>query len=143
MINDYVSFNAARFVKDYYKYIGIVDGLKEQLHELDYIRSVPTDSDKVLSTPKADQVEKLVLRRIAIEEKIEQYQWHIETFEKAYNDLLTDEKKVIEVFFTSDSKASAIATLAKKGIPQSTAYIIRKQALEKISYLISGLQNQQ
>ena len=139
MLSNYISFNAARFVKDYYKIIEIVDGLRKQLNDIDYVRSVPTDADKVQTSPTGDQVEKLVLRRIAIEERIKDYQWHIKTFEKAYNYLQTDEQKVIDEFFTHDSKTDAVASLEQMGISRSRAYEIRKQALEKISNFIAGV----
>lgn len=139
MLNEYITFNAAKFVKDYYKYIEIVDGLRAQLNDIDYIRSVPTDADRVQTSPTGDQVEKLVLRRIAIEERIQNYTWHIKTYEKAYNDLLPDEKKVLDEFFTADSKMDAVLNLEDKGIPRSTAYNIRKQALEKIAESVAGV----
>lgn len=139
MISDYISFNAAKFVKDYYRYIQIVDDLKAKLNEIDYIRSVPTDADKVQTSPKGDQIEKIIIRRIAIEERINDHMAHIKTFEKAYNDLLPDEKKVLDEFFTADSKMDAVLNLEDKGIPRSTAYNIRKQALEKIAESVAGV----
>lgn len=139
MLNDYISFNAAKFVKDYYRYIEIVDRLRAQLDDLDYVRSVPTDADKVQTSPKGDQIEKLVLRRIAIEERIDNYTWHIKTFEKAQNDLLPDERRVIEEFFTADTKMDAVVNLEQHGISQTNAYKIRKQALEKIAESVAGI----
>lgn len=139
MLNEYITFNAAKFVKDYYKYIEIVDGLRAQLNDIDYIRSVPTDADKVQTSPTGDQVEKLVLRRIAIEERIQNYTWHIKTYEKAQADLLPDEKMVLEEFFTAESKALAVDKLETKGISQTAAYKIRKQALEKIAEAVAGI----
>lgn len=139
MINDYITFNAAKFVKDYYKAIHIVDELRNQLNDIDYIRSVPTDADKVQTSPTGDQVEKLVLRRIAIQERIDNYTWHIKTFEKAQNDLLPTERKVLEEFFTADTKMDAVVNLEEFGISQTNAYKIRKQALEKIAESVAGI----
>jgi hypothetical protein len=139
MLNEYITFNAAKFVKDYYRYIEIVDGLRAQLNDIDYIRSVPTDADKVQTSPTGDQVEKLVLRRIAIEERIQNYTWHIKTYEKAQNDLLPSERMVLEEFFTSESKARAIDKLEAKGISKTAAYEIRKQALQKIAEAVAGI----
>lgn len=139
MLNDYITFNAAKFVKDYYKAIHIVDELRNQLNDIDYIRSVPTDADKVQTSPTGDQVEKLVLRRIAIQERIDNYEWHIKTYEKAQNDLETNERKVLEEFFTAPSKTDAVANLEEQGISRSQAYIIRKQALDKIAESVAGI----
>lgn len=139
MLNDYITFNAAKFVKDYYRATRIVDELRNQLNDIDYIRSVPTDADKVQTTPTGDQVEKLVLRRIAIQERIDNYTWHIKTFEKAQNDLLPTERKVLEEFFTADTKMDAVVNLEELGISQTNAYKIRKQALEKIAESVAGI----
>lgn len=139
MLNDYLTFNAAKFVKDYYKAIRIVDGLRRQLNDIDYIKSVPTDIDRVQTSPTGDQVEKLVLRRIAIEERIRNYEWHIKTYEMAQNDLLPDERMVLEEFFTSTSKTDAVSNLENLGISRSNAYLIRKQALEKIAESVAGV----
>lgn len=139
MLNDYITFNAAKFVKDYYKAIHIVNELRKQLNDIDYIRSVPTDADKVQTTPTGDQVEKLVLRRIAIQERIDNYAWHIKTFEKAQNDLLPMERKVLEEFFTADTKTDAVVNLEQNGISKTNAYNIRKQALEKIAESVAGI----
>ena len=139
MLNDYLTFNAAKFVKDYYKAIRIVDGLRRQLNDIDYIKSVPTDIDRVQTSPTGDQVEKLVLRRIAIEERIRNYEWHIKTYEMAQNDLLPDERMVLEEFFTSTSKTDAVSNLENRGISRSNAYLIRKQALEKIAESVAGV----
>lgn len=139
MLNDYITFNSAKFVKDYYKAIHIVDNLRQQLSDITYIQSVPTDADKVQTSPTGDQVEKLVLRRIAIEERIANYTWHIQTFEKAQNDLLPDEKRVLEEFFTADTKMDAVVNLEEHGISQTNAYKIRKQALEKIAESVAGI----
>lgn len=139
MINDYLSFNAAKFVKDYYKYVEIVNKLRQQLNDIDYIRSVPTDADKVQTSPTGDQVEKLVLRRIAIEEKIHDYTWHIKTFEKARDSLMPNERKVLDEFFTADTKMDAVSNLEQHGISRANAYAIRKQALEKIAEAVAGI----
>lgn len=139
MINDYISFNSAKFVKDYYKAIRVVSELRKQLNDIDYIKSVPTDADKVQTSPTGDQVEKLVLRRIAIQERIDNYEWHIKTYEKAQSDLETNERKVLEEFFTATSKTDAVANLEEKGISRSQAYIIRKQALDKIAESVAGI----
>lgn len=139
MLNDYITFNAAKFVKDYYKAIHIVANLQSQLNDIDYIRSVPTDADKVQTSPTGDQVEKLVLRRIAIQERIDNYTWHIKTFEMAQNDLLPNERKVLEEFFTADTKMDAVVNLEECCISQTQAYKIRKQALEKIAESVAGI----
>lgn len=139
MINDYISFNSAKFVKDYYKAIRIVDELRSQLNDIDYIRSVPTDADKVQTSPTGDQVEKLVLRRLAIQERIDNYEWHIKTYEKAQNSLEPNERKVLEQFFTAPSKTDAVAILEESGISRSQAYNIRKQALDKIAESVAGV----
>ena len=139
MLNDYITFNSARFVKDYYKCKRIVEELQRQLDELTYIRSVPTDADKVQTSPKGDQVEKLALRRMAIEERMHDCNLHIEAYETARDYLLPIEKTVIEEFFTSDTKQDATDKLEDKGISRSTAYIIRKQALEKIALHVAGV----
>lgn len=139
MLNDYITFNAAKFVKDYYKAIRIVDELRSQLNDIDYIRSVPTDADKVQTSPAGDQVEKLVLRRLAIQERIDNYEWHIKTYEKAQNYLLPSERTVIEEFFTAPSKTDAVTNLEEHGISRSQAYIIRKQALDKIAESVAGI----
>ena len=139
MLNDYVTFNSARFVKDYYKAIHVVDNLRRQLADIEYIRSVPTDADRVQTSPTGDQVEKLVLRRIAIEERIHNYEWHIKTFEMAQNDLLPEEKMVLEEFFTAETKTDAVANLEQRGIARTSAYSIRKQALEKIAESVAGV----
>lgn len=141
MISEYVSFNAARFVKDYYKAKGIVRRLEEQLNSMDFITGVSTDRDAVQTSRGTSQTEGLALRRIALEDRIAGYRDHIETCEKAFKCLTEDEREVIEQFFTSSTKTAATVKLAERGISRTVAYEIRTRALKKIAEDVSGITN--
>lgn len=141
MISDYVTFNAAKYVRDYYRYKRIVAELERQLNNMEYISGVATDRDAVQTSRGTSQTEGLALRRIALEVKVADYKEHIETCQKALESLNAEERMVIEEFYTSSTKTAATVHLAEHGISRTTAYEIRNQALQKIAEFVSGISN--
>ena len=139
MIEEYLTFNAARFVKDYYRYKKIIPELKKQLDDVVDIKAIPIGQDKVQSSPDKSQVENIILRRVAIQEKIDRYARHCEAYQNAEKRLLPDEKMVLDTFFTASTKTAAIVILENEGISRTTAYNIRKAALDKIASAIAGV----
>lgn len=139
MLEDYLTFNAAKFVKDYYRALKSIEGLQRQLEDVNFISALNMEKEKVKVSPSGSPVEAAVLRREAIESRIADYQWHIDTYQNAEKRLLPDEKLVLDTFFQTDNKLAAIATLEHQGFPRRTAYTIRKEALEKISLSVAGI----
>lgn len=139
MLEDYLTFNAAKFVKDYYRALRSIEGLQRSLEDINYISALNMEKEKVQVSPSGSPVEAAVLRRDAIESKIANYQWHIDTYLNAEKRLTQDEKTVLDIFFQNENKLAAIASLEHHGYSRSTAYELRKAALEKISLSVAGI----
>lgn len=139
MIEKYVTFNAKRFLVDYYKNQHLIHVLEHKLEDIISISSPPTDTDRVQSSPSGSKVELQAIQRMAIQERIAECKEQVDACEKALRTLTEEERDIIEVFFHNDKEIPAVEILEASGISKSTAYAIRKSALDKISTFVAGV----
>lgn len=139
MIEDYVTFNAAKFVKDYHKCEKQIRKLEQQLENMDMMNVSLTTRERVQSSNKSSPVETLVLRRAAIQEKIARYKEHIETYQKAEKSLTREEKYVLDQFFSGRNINAVLVDFEAKGISRGRAYRTRDAALNKIAHEVAGV----
>ena len=139
MIEDYIVFNSAKFIKDYYRRKRQVVKLQQQLDDISMLHGSPTNKEKVQSMNTESPVEVIVLRRAAIQEQIDKCNEHIEAYEEARKRLTQDETVVIDQFFSGKNPNAVIVYLEHQGISRASAYRIRNEALNKIALEVAGI----
>lgn len=138
-LTPYFNFSAERFCKDYNFKMALLKSFREQLEDLTGEKGVEIKTDRVQSSPESDQIEKLVIMRINLEEKIQDIENYFEIYNSVMAVLDPDEKMAIDFFFNmSWDSERAVAEMAEFGISRSAAYRLRESALNKIKSFLAG-----
>lgn len=136
---EYINFKTEKFCKDYPYKVESKENLTEQLESIDGSGGVDYTKPRVQTSGVSDMPFALAALRINIECKLELIDSYLALYAKATADLSPEEKKVIDYFFNSElSQGQAVYELEQQGIPQSTAYMIRRNALDKIKRSLMG-----
>ena len=129
-MDKYITFDIGQCLKDYYYYRQIIQKLQEEYDALDGVTAIPINADKVQTSSKPDNLEKIALERVNLSARIEDYRQHIKVCDIALSLLSEEERAVIDSYYG----------LKQTEIPASRAqlYRIRTEACKKLSLLISG-----
>ena len=135
MIQDYLEFNVAKFVKDCYAHKLQIASLTEQLKEIDGSRAIDPSREKVSGTPSDDGMVNLVMLRSRLIDRIRDYQSDMKVLKKAMISLTDDEKEAIDICFNG---RNIERQCEEYHIEERTLYYRRQRALNKISKSIIG-----
>ena len=135
MISEYLEFNVARFVKDCFEKEKMLPSLKAQLEDLDGQRGIDTSRDKVQESMNLDNVHKVAMLRIKLENRIEDYENDIANLKKAMLILTDKEKEAVEIFFNGRNVEEQCQ---ERNLEKRTAYNWRKDALAKLLKVLGG-----
>lgn len=133
-LDEYSSFDAVRFCKDYpTKKKKLADLIAQRESLAEGRGATPTDSIRVQTSHSGDGIFNIVDARERIAVRIADLQDYFEAFDRAYNSLTDGEKEIIDKFFIRcDPPPSIVYFYADKGISQSDVYRLRRRALDKI-----------
>jgi hypothetical protein len=93
--------------------MALLKSFREQLEDLTGEKGVEIKTDRVQSSPESDQIEKLVIMRINLEEKIKDIENYFEIYNSVIAVLDPDEKMAIDFFFNmSRDSERAVAEMA-------------------------------
>jgi hypothetical protein len=138
-LTPYFDFSIEKFCRDYIWKTMLLKNYKEQLGDMYGESGLDPTADKVTSSPANDQIEKIVCMRINLEAKIEEIENYFEYFNKALACLTGEERDAIREFFMKDqSPDDAVDVFIERGVDRSTAYRIRRRALEKMRISLFG-----
>ena len=135
MIRNYLDFNIAKFVKDCYEHQKQLPALIEQYNNLDGLKGIDPSRDKVQTSPNNDAMDKLVVLRINLAERIEDYQSDINLLKTAFQCLTEDEQEAIDICFNGRPISEQCYM---RNIEERTLYRHRKKALAKLTSALIG-----
>ena len=135
MIQDYLSFNVAKFVSDCYEHKRMLPALIEQLDDLDGLKGIDPSRDKVQTSPTNSGMINIVLLRSNLSDRISDYQRDIKLLDMALETLTEEEREAIEICFNGQN---VTRQCQEKHIEERTLYYRRKRALDKLSKAIAG-----
>ncbi len=140
MLENYYKYDVKGMLSDLEKNRATLRNLERQYAALDGARALDYSVERVTSTPKADGLEKVAIRRVNLRRKIDRYRRDIELVDKCINALPEEEKIVISEFFLKNQgKAAAVVTLCDRlALEQSAVYSLRRKALKDFEQLIFG-----
>lgn len=135
MINNYLDFNIAKFVKDCYEHEKQLPALREQYNNLDGMRGLDPSREKVQTSPSNDGVDKIAVLRVNLSEKIEDYEKDIKLLKTAFLCLTDDEIEAVNICFNGKPIAEQCYM---RNIEERTVYRHRKKALDKLTSALIG-----
>ena len=105
MIQNYLEFNVARFVRDCYERKAQLLLLIEELREINGARGIDPSKDKVQASRNDDAMVNLVMLRSRLSDKIRDYKNDIRLLQSAMETLTPDEKEAIDICFNGKNIA--------------------------------------
>lgn len=135
MIENYLDFNIAKFVKDCFEHEKMLPSLRQQYNDLDGVRGIDPSKDRVQESPSNEAIVNLAMLRISLDAKIKDYEKDIKLLRAAMQSLNDDEREAIEICFSGRNVKSLCED---RHIEERTLYNRRKRALEKLRRAIIG-----
>lgn len=140
MIERYYRYETAKLLQEYNTNRETLKSLKEQYGALDGTTAIDYSLEKVDSTPAADGLENIALRRVDLKKKISEYEHDLDLIDDCLDKLDDREKDTLREFYLADqSKTDAMLNIAELySIERTAVYDLRRRALKHFETLLFG-----
>ena len=126
-------FDIVKFCSEYLLNKEIRRTLLAELDDISISAGIDYSETRIQCSPSTDGVPNTVVRRLSKQSEIDDINKYFEMFDNAYSQLTEDEQLVVSAFFMEGlNPTQTEVKLMEAGIPHTTAYRIRKKALEKM-----------
>jgi hypothetical protein len=143
LLERYIKYDIERMVREYDDNKATLVSLKEQYKEVCEfdISGMAYDKDRVQTSPKADGIANIVIRRLELEEKINGAERFLSLYEMAWDRLTDKEKFILSEFYQRgyERRQDAIDTLCDEyGIETAQVYNLKTDAVSRLKRLMFG-----
>ena len=140
MIERYYRYETARLLQEYNSNRDTLKSLREQYEALDGTTAIDYSLEKVASTPAADGLENVALRRVDLKKKISEYEHDLNLIDDCLDKLTVQERDTLREFYmTSQCKTDAMLNISELyDIERTAVYDLRRRALKHFETLLFG-----
>ena len=109
LFEQYIYYDVKRLIREYPKLKDTLKQMKSRLATMDGSRGIDYETDRVTTSPTNNQLVNLVARRIALENKIADYEQSLTDYENAWRLLSDQDREILALFYQSGKSYSKAA----------------------------------
>lgn len=141
MLERYIKYDIERMVREYDDNKATLVSLKEQYKEVCEfdISGMAYDKDRVQTSPKADGIANIAIRRLELEEKINGAERFLSLYEMAWDRLTDKEKFILSEFYQRgyERRQDGIDRICDEfGVDNRMVYYLKSEATDRLKRLM-------
>lgn len=136
--NECLEFQVVKFVRDHKKHVHTLRSLRTELVGLDTIKGISYDSTKVQTSGVGDPTARLALVKDEIQNKIAEYEFMVDLYDKTMKELTDEERTILETMYNSNTLYPDEILMDRLYVGHTTLYRRRKQAINHFETLVTG-----